>query len=237
MTGSDKPERPRIAAMERGMCAGQIILHFVTATGPGPGRYTLPNLTGVRGHDFTKKVQPAYSFGTKLATSCKKQEQTIMSLLSFSFFLFFIVFRKTIGPGPAHFVDPSQTRHGKDGTPHYSLYSRHKELEPFKTPGPAAYSPEKHPDPHTVRGPTHIMGIRTRYRKSKQWIMKLNYNLNLLFVYIRGFQSFSSYIYPPSNDWWQGPNPYCISLLLNGWKEQNGWLWHWLCQDSRARSL
>ena len=138
------------------------------ATGPGPGRYTLPNLTGVRGHDCTKKVQPAYSFGTKLPTSCKKNRLCHFSL--FSFFLFFIhiiVFRHTIGPGPAHSIDSSQTRYGKDGTPHYSLYSRHKELEPFKTPSPVTYSPEKHPYPHAVRAPTFVMGMRTKYRKSK----------------------------------------------------------------------
>ena len=44
------------------------------------------------------------------------------------------VFKKTVGPGPAHAIDPTVTHRGKDGTPHYSLSSRHKELMPFNTP-------------------------------------------------------------------------------------------------------
>ena len=75
------------------------------------------------------------------------------------------VFRNDIGPGPAHGLDPSITRTGKDGTPHYSLYSRRKELEPFKTPGPGAYAPEQHSNPYSARAPTYTMGVRTRYRK------------------------------------------------------------------------
>ncbi len=77
-----------------------------------------------------------------------------------------LVFRKNIGPGPAHALDPTFTRHGRDGTPHYSLYSRHKELEPFKTPGPSVYEPEKYHHPYSVRTPAYSMGERTRYRKS-----------------------------------------------------------------------
>lgn len=131
MTGTNtpSPERPKIAAMERG---------------PGPAKYTLPSLTGVSGHDPTKKLHPCFSFGTKLGTS---------------------FFRKDFGPGPSHFLDPMTTRHGRDGTPHYSLFSRNKALEPFKTPAPGNYAPEKYPNPYSVRSPTYSMGARTKYRR------------------------------------------------------------------------
>ena len=51
------------------------------------------------------------------------------------FMPFSAVFKKTIGPGPAHAIDPTITNKGKDGTPHYSLSSYHKEFVPFNTPG------------------------------------------------------------------------------------------------------
>ncbi|XP_003389790.1 PREDICTED: outer dense fiber protein 3-B-like [Amphimedon queenslandica] len=124
-----KMEKPRIAAMERG---------------PGPGRYTLPNLTGYQAHDVSRKLHPAYSFGLRLGTSFIK---------------------KQIGPGPAYLIDPMMTRYGRDGTAQYSLHSRHKELEPFKTPGPGAHCPEKFADPSRHRPPAYSMGGRTRYRK------------------------------------------------------------------------
>jgi hypothetical protein len=80
-----------------------------------------------------------------------------------------VVFKKDVGPGPAHAIDPAMTNHGRDGNPHYSLASRHKELTPFRTPGPGTYAPEtkrtcfqgeKYP-------PVYSMSARSRYRKSK----------------------------------------------------------------------
>ena len=44
-----------------------------TYPGPGPARYSLPGLTGSTGHDGTRKVNPAYSFGRRLGTSCKTE--------------------------------------------------------------------------------------------------------------------------------------------------------------------
>ena len=74
MTVTDTTERPRIAAMERGkelvIYSFQSVNAFYLYTGPGPGRYTLPSLTGLQGHDCTKKAHPSYSFGLRLATSC-----------------------------------------------------------------------------------------------------------------------------------------------------------------------
>ena len=97
--------------------------------------------------------------------------------------IIFLVFRNDFGPGPAHGLDPSMTRNGKDGTPHYSLGSRHKELEPFKTPGPAAYGPEQHDNPYSIRQPAYSMGTRTRYRKRQFSILNTNNNFICLISY------------------------------------------------------
>ena len=37
--------------------------------GPGPGRYGLPSTCGQNGHDFTKLMKPAFSFGKRLGNS------------------------------------------------------------------------------------------------------------------------------------------------------------------------
>lgn len=39
--------------------------------GPGPGRYALPTGVGYVKHDFSKKMNPAYSFGQKLSDLSK----------------------------------------------------------------------------------------------------------------------------------------------------------------------
>lgn len=87
-----------------------------------------------------------------------------------------IVFRKDFGPGPSHLLEPSITKRGKDGTPHYSLYGRHKELTPFNTPGPSAYAPEQYNNPSSVKPPAYSMGVRTQYRKSRQMSQKKKNN-------------------------------------------------------------
>ena len=38
-----------------------------------------------------------------------------------------IVIKKDCSPGPAHAIDPKFTRHGKDGTPQYSILGRQKD--------------------------------------------------------------------------------------------------------------
>ena len=80
-----------------------------------------------------------------------------------------VVFKKTIGPGPAHAIDPTITHRGKDGTPHYSLSSRHKELVPFNTPGPGSYGPEKKETcfQGEKKPPAYSIGGRTKYRRRK----------------------------------------------------------------------
>ena len=101
--------------------------------------------------------------------------QLLILLSNCSLFRYYIVFRKDFGPGPSHFLDPMTTRHGRDGTPHYSLFSRNKALEPFKTPAPGNYAPEKYPNPYSVRSPTYSMGARTKYRRSK--FQTMNYKI------------------------------------------------------------
>ncbi len=81
----------------------------------------------------------------------------------------YTVFKKDFGPGPAHFVDPSVTRSGPEGTPRYSIGSRHKELMPFNTPGPGSYAPEQSKTcfQREKKDPSYSIGSRTKYRKSK----------------------------------------------------------------------
>lgn len=57
------------------------IIFIYAIAGPGPARYTMPNLTGQRAHDPTKKLNPCYSFGTKLATSCKYMIFSIKTII------------------------------------------------------------------------------------------------------------------------------------------------------------
>ena len=75
---------------------------------PGPATYGLPGLIGQPGHD-TRSVHlrgPAYPFGLKRAK-----------------------FADECSPGPKYKPDIKIFRDGKDGTPHYSLSSRHKNLK------------------------------------------------------------------------------------------------------------
>lgn len=124
--------------------------------GPGPGRYGLPSTCGYIKHDFTKHMKPAYSFGNRLENS---------------------MFGKDISPGPAHFINPTITRVGKDGTPAYSILGRQKDPNTFVTPSPYAYSPEKvHPQGER-HAPAYSMGARTRFRKRDQSPASNSYTL------------------------------------------------------------
>jgi hypothetical protein len=112
--------------------------------GPGPGRYRLPPCCGFRLHDPTKLTKPAYSFGKRLENS---------------------MFGKDISPGPVYFIDSRLSRHGKDGTPSYSILGRQRDLNSFMTPSPGSYCPERcHPQGEKY-APSYSMGSRTAYRK------------------------------------------------------------------------
>jgi hypothetical protein len=113
-------------------------------SGPGPS-YGLPGLTGHPQHDprSVHNRNPSYSFGVKHGK-----------------------WRDDCSPGPAHFPQHKVYRDGRDGTPHYSLYSRRKDLASFKTPGPGAHSPEHAGQMSYYRVPAYSFGSRTRLRRT-----------------------------------------------------------------------
>lgn len=99
---SDKEQKPRLACMDKG---------------PGPAKYNIPSTCGYKSHDVTRRVSPAFSFGTR-----HKQFSSMSSTAQ--------------SPGPVHFVAPRITRKGKDGSPVYSIYGRPRSLTVPPTPGP-----------------------------------------------------------------------------------------------------
>eukprot|EP00919_Chromeraceae_sp_WS-2016_P034325 GHVR01081292.1.p1 GENE.GHVR01081292.1~~GHVR01081292.1.p1 ORF type:complete len:253 (-),score=5.14 GHVR01081292.1:720-1478(-) len=113
-------------------------------SGPGPS-YGLPGLVGHPKHDPRSGHyrNPAYSFGVKHGK-----------------------WRDDCSPGPAHLPMSKIYKDGKDGTPHYSLYSRRKDLTAFHTPGPGAHSPETSGQSAYARHPAYSFGARTRLRRT-----------------------------------------------------------------------
>lgn len=111
---------------------------------PGPC-YGLPGLFGQKQHDPRSEhfKCPAYVFGIKHGK-----------------------FKDECGPGPAYFPNPRLSKMGIDGTPHYSLYSRHRSMTQFMTPGPGAYSPEQGGPQSHYRAPSYHFGIRHRNRRT-----------------------------------------------------------------------
>lgn len=112
---------------------------------PGPAPYGLPGLIGQKEHDprSVHNKAPAYSFGLKSGK-----------------------FKDECSPGPAYYPNPRITREGKDGTPAYSLYSRHADKNNFNTPGPGKYKPEekKVMESSFYRQPSYTFGIRHHSR-------------------------------------------------------------------------
>ncbi|KAK6188834.1 hypothetical protein SNE40_004932 [Patella caerulea] len=114
--------------------------------GPGPGHYRLPSTCGYIDHDCTKHTKAAYSFGRRLATLANQAA--------------------ICTPGPAYLIEPAITKHGRDGTPAYSMLARREGAHLFNTPSPGAYFPEKvHPQGER-HAPKYSVGARTRYRKT-----------------------------------------------------------------------
>ena len=97
---------------------------FFVFLGPGPARYAMPTVCGSIGHDMRKYQYPAYSFGLKLGSSRKLDLNIDCQVTLYNC----LVLKKDVSPGPAHFIDSAITYRGKDGTPQYSLYSRHKDF-------------------------------------------------------------------------------------------------------------
>lgn len=111
---------------------------------PGPC-YALPTLMGQPSHDprSVHEKRPAWHFGTKHGKT-----------------------KDDCSPGPCHLPTHKVYRDGPDGTPHYSVYGRNKDLAAFNTPGAGAYSPEKSGEQAKFRHPSYSFGSRTRVRRS-----------------------------------------------------------------------
>jgi hypothetical protein len=111
---------------------------------PGPC-YSLPSLVGQPSHDprSAHSRAPAFCFGVRHGK-----------------------LREDCSPGPCHFLDPKHGRNGKDGTPHYSLYGRPRNLTTFKNPGPGSYSPEKSGPNTKAMAPQFSFGSRSHYRST-----------------------------------------------------------------------
>lgn len=110
---------------------------------PGPC-YALPTLVGQPQHDprSVHARAPAYQFGVPHHSSAD-----------------------TVGPGPSKYYPDSRIRRdGPDGTPHYSLYARRRELTPFTTPAPGTYAPERSLDHTKNKLPAYSFGGMHRSR-------------------------------------------------------------------------
>ncbi|CAG2176411.1 unnamed protein product, partial [Oppiella nova] len=87
---------------------------------PGPAIVSLPSTFGPNRGDQRKSTSPAYSFGSKYEE--KRNVKT---------------------PGPGEYDVEGMTRVGKDWTPSAFVGAKIKDPEPFNTPAPTHYSPEK----------------------------------------------------------------------------------------------
>jgi len=122
---------------------------------PGPC-YALPGLVGQKLHD-PRSVHyrgPSYPFGIRHGK-----------------------YRDDCSPGPCYYPDSKIYRDGRDGTPHYSLYSRPRDGTMFKTPGPGAYQPENAGPSSTIQAPKYSFGSRHRHRRSDNTPAANSYSL------------------------------------------------------------
>lgn len=129
-----------------------------TFNSPGPC-YGLPSLVGYQHHDprSAHNKGPAYPFGLALNNG---------------------VTSRMDGPGipgPANYAPDSKTyRTGRDGTPSFSLQSRHEDLsspsaKSRATPGPGAYAPENAgPSARRIVTPSFSFGVRHRCRSTSE---------------------------------------------------------------------
>lgn len=114
---------------------------------PGPA-YGLPGLTGNSTQHDPRSVHrqaPSYSFGLKNGK-----------------------FKQDSSPGPVYFPNARVTRVGKDGTPSYSLYSRHSQKNTFNTPGAGTYVPESNQVMRSVynKMPAYTFGTKQNVRSN-----------------------------------------------------------------------
>ncbi|KAF7643427.1 hypothetical protein LDENG_00239780 [Lucifuga dentata] len=113
-------------------------------SGPGP-KYALPGLTGGKNHDPSKFKEPEYSFGIR--------HHQVSAEAS---------------PGPKYCIPNNITKVGPDGTPAFSLYSRPKEPELFKSPAPGQYYPEHSGKSVFFSAPAYSLSGRSRDLRAAQ---------------------------------------------------------------------
>lgn len=124
---------------------------------PGPA-YQLPGIIGQQTHD-PRSVHvkgPAFSFGLKHGK-----------------------FKDDASPGPKYYPSPKIFRDGKDGTPAYSLYSRHLDKNGFNVPGPGTYQPEEQKVMTVAfnKPPAYSFGSRHAFRGTDNTPAPNNYSL------------------------------------------------------------
>jgi len=122
---------------------------------PGPC-YGLPGLVGQPNHD-PRSVHyrgPAYPFGVRHGK-----------------------WREDASPGPCYLPDSKTYRDGRDGTPHYSLYSRSKDARTDQVPGPGAYKPESAGANSKYMPPAYSFGTRHKHRSTDKTPAPNNYSL------------------------------------------------------------
>jgi len=132
--------------------AGTMVYQYTKPRGPiaamysSPGPcYALPGLVGQKTHDPRSEHNkgPAYPFGVRHGK-----------------------FKDDCSPGPCYYPNPKFSRVGPDGTPHYSLYSRQKDGQVFKVPGPGAYSPEQAGQSAHYKHPMYSFGTRNKSKRT-----------------------------------------------------------------------
>ncbi|XP_070618850.1 protein CIMAP1C [Erythrolamprus reginae] len=110
--------------------------------GPGPGKYTRCPCTGIKNHDSTKYVEPAYTMRVK------STPKTIMVLES---------------PGPCYYVDPSISRIGIWRPVSFFMQHRGKSTNIVSTPSPNEYCVDKLHPIDEPNAPSYTLGARTPY--------------------------------------------------------------------------
>ena len=100
-------------------------------------------------HDKRKNIAPAYSFGVKhknFTNNHSPGPKFNIEGIWFNLSVFLVEISKIITffrCEPNRTEKASLTRHGRNGAPHYSLYSRTQSAKAFNTPGPGTYRNEK----------------------------------------------------------------------------------------------
>jgi len=122
---------------------------------PGPC-YSLPGLVGTMDHDYRSvhRQNPSWHFGIRHGK-----------------------LKDDASPGPCYLPTHKCYRDGLDGTPHFSLHDKHKDLSQFNNPGPGAYAPESSGPTAKFQAPKFSFGTRHRNRRTDNTPGPNNYSL------------------------------------------------------------